>query len=240
MTLHRPIFSIATTALLFIASAVLQADTSNKPFVGDPLAAYFKQQITQAGGLAQAKKAASSQNEEIYLKCVVCHSATQGKSKQLNKVSVPNISAQQPLYLFKQLSNLHSGARIHPVMKVMTKDLTDQQRLQISLRFSANPLATYSGKPLQADPQQGEKIYRTLCVHCHGDGAMGMGAIPRLKGQNPHYLTGTLKLFRDKGRFRTHAGMTAITAKLTDAQIDSLSVFLANFSHSKPTRQNSQ
>jgi len=202
---------------------------AEEAFEGDPVAAYFKRHVDAAGGLEQAQQRALPQSGELAKKCMVCHGEDGSQTGQMKKVVVPNIASQQPLYLFKQLWNLRSGARSHPVMEVMAQGMSDDELLMLALRFSALPLVPYQGPRPTANPQVGAGIYRDLCVHCHGEDASGVAAIPRLKGQNPVYVVNTLISFRDGGLFRTHAGMAAITSKLGDEEIASIAAFLVDF-----------
>jgi len=213
-----------------------QADGStaygnDKAFRGDPVAAYFQNSLKKMGGLAMAQQKALGQTDHLARKCAVCHGEDGTSSAPMKKVVVPNIAAQQPLYLFRQLWNLRSGERNHPVMAVMAEGMSDDDLLALSLRFSALPLPPSQGMAIGGHSARGKDIYNELCIHCHGEDGMGISGIPRLKGQNPTYLVNTLTSFRDGGRFRSHAGMAAISAKLQDEDIASIAAFLADFSN---------
>lgn len=196
-------------------------------FKGDPLAGYFKARVDEMGGLVPAQEKARKASDPLAEKCTVCHGADGNQSRMMNSTVVPNLAQQQPLYTFKQLAKFRSRERNHPVMQTVAKNMDDQEFLFLSLRFSSLPLKPYSGPDLEVSAEAGKTIFTTLCQHCHGADGMGMGAIPRLAGQNASYIVNTLTNFREQGPFRVHAGMQTISAKLTDSDIASLAMYVA-------------
>lgn len=65
--------------------------------------------------------------------CFVCHGAD-GLSKAPD---APNLAGQNEQYLVKALHDFRSGARVHEVMSMMAKGLSDQDIQAISGYFSA-------------------------------------------------------------------------------------------------------
>jgi len=55
--------------------------------------------------------------------CAMCHGPV-GQSMQPN---VPNLSGQPEVYTVEQLRNYRSGKRLHEVMSLMAKPLTDSE-----------------------------------------------------------------------------------------------------------------
>jgi cytochrome c553 len=65
------------------------------------------------------------------------------------------------------------------------------------------------------------------CLACHGAGAQGSGAIPRLAGQHPEYLAKQLAFFKTKLR-GNHAVMVAVCAELTVEQMQAVATYAAS------------
>ncbi|MCP4285197.1 MAG: c-type cytochrome [Gammaproteobacteria bacterium] len=186
--------------------------------------------VDAAGGVRQAQQESMSEGRRLAEACDFCHGIDGNKSRKDMGLQVPNLASQQPLYLLRQLKNFASKRRLQPNMHRVSTELNDDQRVTLSLYFSAIPLQPYQGEMSMADIQSGKEIFQRLCIYCHGKRATGQGAIPRLHGQNPNYIVTNLIRFRDKGPTRAHAGMSAITRNLKDAEIEALSVFLATLS----------
>ena len=82
------------------------------------------------------------------------------------------------------------------------------------------PVATVSKQALVAK--------RTYCMTCHGvaaQGFRGVFPIPRLAGQQPHYIKNQLSAFIDKRR--TNAVMFRVAHVLSPAMIDGLAAYFA-------------
>jgi cytochrome c553 len=85
------------------------------------------------------------------------------------------------------------------------------------------------------DNQAAASTVTKVCQNCHGPGGNSISAtFPRLNGQQADYLAAQLKNFRDHSRNDPHAMayMWGMAAKLTDANIDGISKYLAS---QKPT-----
>jgi len=222
--------SLTVIGLLVSSFNVLAESTESispeNEFKGDPVAAYYKGRIDELGGLEQAQKHAVENTTELSRKCATCHGSEGTPDIRKRRVAIPNIASQQPLYLFKQMSNLSSGVRKHPVMSLRVKELQQEEMFLLALRFSSLPLAEDQGPPPSTPTETGAQIYQDVCIHCHGSDSMGIAAIPRLKGQNPAYLIATLTRFKNGSPYRTHAGMANITKKLQDSDIVSLAAYL--------------
>ncbi|MDB5884884.1 MAG: cytochrome c family protein [Polaromonas sp.] len=74
--------------------------------------------------------------------CAVCHGA-QGIATLPN---APNLAGQPQLYLVEQLKNYRSGKRVHEVMSVIAKPLTDQEIEDTSAWYASLQLEVREGK----------------------------------------------------------------------------------------------
>lgn len=162
--------------------------------------------------------------------CAACHTADGSRGSPAN----PILGGQHAEYLAKQLAEFKSGKRNNPVMKGFATALSEADM--------ANVAAFYQGKPAKpgfaknkATVKLGEKIYRgglaermvPACSGCHGPSGAGLPAqYPRLGGQHGDYTEAQLVAFRSGGRGNS-AQMSAIAAKLSDAEIKAVSDYIA-------------
>lgn len=94
--------------------------------------------------------------------------------------------------------------------------------LLISFLFSASfACAAYAAEKSGAEVAQS-------CVMCHGENGLSrMPGTPSLAGQSEIYLVNQLKHFRDGQRH--HEQMSVIAKPLSDADIDKVSAWFAQF-----------
>lgn len=181
--------------------------------------------------------------------CAACHGAT--------GVSVapaqPNLGGQHIKYLYKQLVDFKTGARVNGVMKAQLVGLTQQDLANVAGYYaSQKPWGVGFGNPETNDEATklylgGDKNRGVIpCAGCHNPKGEGnaWAAFPRLGGQHALYITTQLKLFRAAGRndeglmegqTRTNDSakkgekgmMQVVAAKLTDKDIRILSDYLS-------------
>ena len=180
-----------------------------------------------AGGDATAGKDKS-------LVCAGCH-GTDGNSLAPN---FPKLAGQHENYLIKQLKEFKSGVRKDStgMMPGMVAGLSEQDMADISAYFASQNIraGTTDNKQLPA----GVQLYKagntetdiSGCMGCHGpDGAGNPDAkFPAIGGQHAGYTAKQLKEFRDGSRTNDTAKMMQnITARMTDADIEALSSYIA-------------
>jgi cytochrome c553 len=140
---------------------------------------------------------------------------------------VPNLASQNAAYLLEQMNKFVLGQRkSSPFMEGMIKALTPEERIDIALYLSQQPVAhqTTGGS---AQSAAGKRTYDKLCVTCHGADATGSRKIPRLAGQQVQYVTDSLKRYRSGNGERIDPRMAAYTRKLSDADIQQLAAYLS-------------
>ncbi len=180
--------------------------------------------------------------------CGACHGA--------NGVSVapaqPSLGGQNIKYLYKQLVDFKTGARVNGIMKAQLVGLTQQDLADVAGYYSeqapwgpayGNPETTQAATKLYLG---GDKTRGVIpCAGCHGPKGAGNAwpAFPRLGGQHASYIATQLKLFRAAGRedegmmgdqVRTNDSakkdekgmMQVIAAKLSDKDIRILSEYI--------------
>jgi cytochrome c553 len=148
---------------------------------------------------------------QIAGQCRTCH----GLDGVAKIPIAPNIGGENPAYIIHQLTAFRDGTRVHEMMSVVAKGLTDAQIADLA--------AWYSGHAASAElpPGRDAATAPADCVACHG--AAGIAEVPdapNLAGETAMYIDTQLKAFR-QGK-RQHEIMSGIAAGLDDAQIRAL------------------
>ncbi|RLV58069.1 cytochrome c4 [Parashewanella curva] len=171
--------------------------------------------------------------------CAACHGVDGNSLVPM----YPKLADQHAEYLAKQLHDFKKGSasagkegRFDPIMAGFVATLNDQDIADLSAYF-----ASQKSKPVAvADvPAAGKMLYEagdakkgiTACMACHGPQGKGMGmaGFPHLASQQPDYIKSQLMKFRSKSRHNDLNGMMQdVAAKLTDADIDALSKYIAS------------
>ncbi len=186
---------------------------------------------------AQTAKADLAKGQQIASQvCAACHGADGNSTGPAN----PKLASQHPEYLFKQLQNFRVQApakeatRANPIMAGFAAQLSEEDMRNVAAYFAAQPL-----KPAAASDKDvvelGQRIYRggiaakkvAACAGCHSPNAAGIPAqYPRLGGQYAEYTASQLVAFR-QGVRKNSEQMTAIAARLSDAEIKALAEYIA-------------
>ena len=132
----------------------------------------------------------------------------------------PHIGGENPAYLMHQLTAFRDGTRVHEMMSVVAKGLTDQNIADLATWYASHTaVATLpEGKTEDMAPED--------CVGCHG--ANGIAVVPdapNLAGETSIYIDTQLKAFR-LGK-RQHEVMSVIAADLDDARIREVAEWFA-------------
>jgi cytochrome c553 len=163
--------------------------------------------------------------------CAGCH----GVAGQSAQAMWPNLAGQSATYLASQIRAFMSKARINAQMAPMVASLSEEDVDNISAWFASLPAATGVAT---GDVALGESLYRggdkkraiPACMSCHGPGGKGMPAagFPSVAGQHATYSSAQLKAFQAGTRTTDPAEMMrAIAAKLNEAEIESVSQYMA-------------
>lgn len=172
---------------------------------------------------AAAQQAYAAAEERILL-CSKCHGAD-GNSK---RDYIPNLAGQKPQYLFDAFEKYVTGQRTDFVMNQAAKLLTLNERVNIAYYFSQQKVQPRADATVDAAlVEQGAQRFATVCVTCHGAGAMGHDGFPRIAGQPRTYLTHALQRYRDKDPTRANSPMLAVAALLSDDDIAALTAYLS-------------
>lgn len=168
--------------------------------------------------------------------CAACHGADGNSASPAN----PKLAAQHADYLTKQLRNfkVQPGAkeaeRANAVMAGFAATLSDEDMRNLSAWFASQKLKPAAARNKDT-VELGQKIYRggiaaksvAACAGCHSPNGAGIPAqYPRLGGQFAEYTEAQLIAFR-QGTRKNSAQMSAIAARLSDAEIKAVSDYIA-------------
>jgi len=176
---------------------------------------------------AELKQQAIRLGKDRALLCNQCHGAD-GNSK---KPDVPNLAAQNPVYLLDQIEKFSDGRRKNFVMNVLSKNFSRDDKENLAIFYASmkvNPAKTN----IQL-AQKGQALYIKQCSSCHGMKAAGKADYARLAGQKTHYVEMTLRGFRDKSKNnskqekRNSTIMESITKGLSDDDVKALAAYVA-------------
>lgn len=131
----------------------------------------------------------------------------------------PHIGGEQASYLRNQLTAFRNGTRVHEMMSVVAKMLTDQQIADVAAWYSSHTATATLTADASGAPE--------ACTACHGvDGIAVIEDAPNLAGETNIYIDTQLKAFR-LGK-RTHEVMSVVAAEMTDAEIRAVADWYAS------------
>jgi len=173
--------------------------------------------------------------------CAACHGA-QGEGNASN--GAPRIAGQPQAYLERQLAAYADGRRGNQVMTPIAKQLTAEQRSELSGYYAKLRAPAAKAKAPASASARG----RTLatrgdgslnvqgCENCHGPGGTGFGNVnPYLAGLDRRYLETALGEWKSGSR-RTDPSqqMNQIARNLGSADIKALAAYYASQSPPSP------
>ncbi|MCK9685408.1 c-type cytochrome [Scleromatobacter humisilvae] len=168
--------------------------------------------------------------------CAACHTADGSRGIPTN----PILQGQHADYIVKQLAEFKSGKRDNAIMKPMASTLSDDDMRNVAA-FYASKTAKPGKSKTPATVALGEKIWRggiaeksvPACAGCHGPVGAGIPSqYARLGGQHAEYVSAELGLFR-AGKRSNSPQMTAIAARMSDAEIAAVSDYVEGLNSGK-------
>lgn len=183
-----------------------------------------------AATAAPSVKPDPAKGQQLAAACGACHMQDGGRGVPAN----PILAGQHAEYIVKQLVEFKGGKRKNPIMMGMAMPLSEDDMKHIAAFY-----ASKKGQPGAARSKDtvtlGEQIYRggiaskqvPACSGCHSPNGAGMPAqYPRVAGQHAEYAEAQLLAFRSGARGNS-AQMTAIAAKMNDAEIKAVADYVA-------------
>lgn len=216
MTTNRLLAGALAGLIAAGMGAAVAAETRVAPKVSleARLGAMSQDPKAMEAGIKAGKKVASF--------CFNCH----GNSGNSARPDVPNLAGQHPAYLLEQMKKFSDGRRRNVFMEGMIKAMSDEEKVNTVAYFASQEVTPHAvANPALAS--HGKDLFYKICWRCHGNEGRGNEKIARIAGQQPEYLTLTLKRYRDRTGERIDPFMAASTEKLTDADINSLVAFVS-------------
>ena len=173
------------------------------------------------GDATLRQKAYESGQERIVL-CGHCH----GKDGNSKRDYIPNLAAQNPLYLFRSFEKFADGERNNYVMSSLAKSLSLEERVDIAIYFSQQRVAPLPAVGDAAQRAHGKALFDSVCHACHGPRGEGQEKAPRLAGQSAEYVRLALTRYHDKDPRRALSVMYSVAARLTPEDIEGVAAYV--------------
>ena len=195
--------------------------------------------LARGGDAARGKK--------LHEDCSQCH----GEVGNMDVPDVPDLGGQDPLYIYKQLSDFKAGTRASSIMNDAVQSLSDHDMADLAAFYSAQKRTPPPAKPAPSSEATvklasvGDGIRLIpACDACHGDRGAGNPAfygMPALEGQKLQDLTVQLLAFRSGERGNdVYRVMRDLCKRLTDAEIAALASYYSGAPPDKSLVKRSQ
>jgi len=157
--------------------------------------------------------------------CQYCH----GKDGNSVRSGVPNLAEQNPIYLLTQFEYFRTDKRKNKTMNELAKGLTQDERVNVALYYASQKVVidTELKNVSSVSYKSGEKIYKNICINCHGAKGYGEQTMPRIAGQKSAFITETLTAYKTQKKLRPNSPMLAVSAALSDSDISSIASYVS-------------
>ena len=213
----------------FAAGLVALAAT----FIALPASAQAPAAGTQVDLVARLKEALDNPRQtETMLKtgkkvaafCANCH----GEGGNSVEPNTPNLAGQNPYYLLQQLREFSGEKRKTSEFKRrLVKVMSPDEKVGMAM-FYAGQEVTVKPAADAALAKKGEALYAKRCGECHEKDGRGEREYSRVAGQQPGYLSVTLKGYRDGTGARINREMAAQIKPMSDADIAAVVAYCAS------------
>ncbi|MCU7919357.1 MAG: c-type cytochrome [Candidatus Thiodiazotropha sp. (ex Epidulcina cf. delphinae)] len=176
--------------------------------------------------IAKNKKLHAQMVSEGHDRTVLCRSC-HGDDGIAVKPLAPNLAGQNPAYIVDQFQRFGDGRRNDYLMSNLAKTFSFEDKIKIALYYADMKMKPSGGGDLSLLPA-GERLYKEVCVKCHGKNGRGQEGYARLAGQRHDYVVKMLKEFRDRTGKRTNIWMTGVAIRLDDRDMEAVATYLAN------------
>ena len=160
--------------------------------------------------------------------CAACHG-----DRGLSQTNIPGLAGQSPYAIYKQLHDYRTGARAHPQMTPVARQLAPTDLAAVAAYFSdaSKEYAAMGGRDLVGEraierlAHEGDSRRRIpACLSCHLNGVGGPIETPVIIGQSHEYMLQQLNAYAAGTRKNDVYGrMRDISRKLTPQERDELS-----------------
>lgn len=156
--------------------------------------------------------------------CANCH----GDGGNSVDPATPNLAGQNPYYLLQQVREFGGSQRKTSEFKRrLVNVMTPDEKISMVI-FYAGQEVTYKPAADPALAKRGEALYAKACADCHEKDGRGAREYSRVAGQQPGYLSKTLKGYRDGTGARIHRQMAVEIKPLKDADIAAIVAYVSS------------
>lgn len=164
---------------------------------------------TPAESQTAAPEGDALMGRRIAFRCSTCH----GRSGVAAIPIAPHIGGENPDYIRRQLAAFRDGERVHEMMTVVARDLSNAD--------IANLAAWYGSMVPETQLPRGHLDHPetpNLCLNCHSETGETIDPdAPNIAGESVVYILNQLKSFRS-GK-REHEIMSMVAEDMTDAEM---------------------
>jgi cytochrome c553 len=155
--------------------------------------------------------------------CANCH----GPAGHSVLPEVPNLAAQNTVYVLNQLNKFHDGRRRGSFfMEGLVRGMSNDERFGLAVYYTEQEPASFKVNDA-ALAGKGRALYEDACKRCHGETGAGSERNSRIAGQHPDYLNMSIKRYREN-KDRSEARMFKATRALTDDEIRALAAYIGS------------
>lgn len=163
--------------------------------------------------------------DDVASKAEVC-SACHGQNGTPVNTVTPIIWGQQSNYLYKQLHDFHSGARVNATMSPLVKDIALPDLRQLADYFAAKTWPAAPAANAAAVPPDAIAGKIEMCKACHQAHFEGGAPAPRLAGLSYEYLLSAMNNFAD-GERTNNLDMPGFMKALSESDRETIAKYLA-------------
>lgn len=176
---------------------------------------YAVQKPRRTGSLGSGDPVAG---ERTAAACAACH----GEDGNSSDPNTPTLAGEDASYLVEATKAYRDGTREYLMMKHPVASLSDQDIENLAAFYaSQEPKAPTVRRPLTTED------WVARCNRCHGDdGKSTDPRFPRLSAQHKEYVQAALKAYQSEAR--RNSMMRAMTALLSEAEIENLAAYYAS------------
>ena len=158
--------------------------------------------------------------------CVRCH----GDDGNASIPGTPSLAGQPAWFVHWALIKFRDGRRKHPLMSPFAVNLSDQDMVDLSAYYAAQPPRPRAQVLDAAKAAEGQGLANAyFCTSCHRPDLSGQAQVPRLAGQDLQYLLKLLRAYKAQTAGDLEGLMTQAAQPLSDADIERLAHFMAGF-----------
>ncbi|MES2106825.1 MAG: c-type cytochrome [Pseudomonadota bacterium] len=173
--------------------------------------------------------------ESVVTTCVACH----GVAGAGTAIGGARLAGKNPDYLAHALSMFKEGSRKSTIMQAVAQNLSDSEIHELATFFSDQhpPRAQGAHAPSAGLVIAGRQLTETgagpdvpACFSCHAAGGKGNGArFPSIAGEPAAFIVNRLHEFQERAKTTTlgPGTMTAVAAKMNEAQIQEAAAYLS-------------